>query len=48
MIADALTKLATGPVIEVLHDAMEGTLPEHPSDHATLGVDDALDPPAHQ
>ena len=37
MVADALTKLATAPVIEVLHSAMEGLLPQHPSDAPAAG-----------
>ena len=32
MVADVLAKLATAPVIELLHGAMEGILPSHSSD----------------
>ena len=44
MLADALTKLATAPVIQVLHEAMNGNFPRcEPSSlpDAPVSMDDA-------
>ena len=36
MIADALTNMSTAPVLELLHPAMEGTVPSHISDNPPM------------
>ena len=42
MVADALTKLAAAPVVELLHNAMEGILPAHISDKTPTPADEKM------